>query len=460
MKHKLTLLILLVTLPKIILAISEHDFAYIAEIETHNSTPYYELEIPSAVYETISRSDLGDLRVLNGNGQVVPHGLRATALQKNTKTENKNIPFFPLYQQAGQSITDLHLNIKRDPQGEVINIHSRLPKDNKGNQLAGYLLDLRQWKNPIDQLKIIWKKTDGSSFIRKLNISKSSNLERWHLIATGKTLVNLAYQNHQLTENTINLSTSSTNYLRMMFSDQKPGLELESIQVVHTKSSSQHQRNWQSVTINTTENTGEYSFQHKIKSLARQLEIKLPENNTVVRVQVLSRINKEQPWRYRGSTLLYRLSVNGTDIEKTKINISANRDTNWLLRFDQQGGGIGSGLPDVKLAWQPQQLVFIARGQAPYRMVWGSAKIKPVVINANQLLPVTTKSMSDNNISNSNMLSQAVLLSDTMRSINKKALEPKSKEINWRHWILWIVLIASAVMLIWMAVRLMKKMSE
>ena len=194
--------------------------------------------------------------------------------------------------------------------------------------------------------------------------------------------------------------------------------------------------------------------------LSEQLEIELPENNTVVRVQVLSRINKEQPWRYRGSTLLYRLSVNGTDIEKTKINISANRDTNWLLRFDQQGGGIGSGLPDVKLAWQPQQLVFIARGQAPYRMVWGSAKIKPVVINANQLLPVTNKSMSDNNISNSNMLSQAVLLSDTMRSINKKALEPKSKEINWRHWILWIVLIASAVMLIWMAVRLMKKMSE
>ncbi len=148
MKHKLTLLILLVTLPKIILAISEHDFAYIAEIETHNSTPYYELEIPSAVYETISRSDLGDLRVLNGNGQVVPHGLRATALKRNSKTENKNIPFFPLYQQAGQSITDLHLTINRHPKSAVINIHSCLPKDNKGNQLAGYLLDLRQWKTP------------------------------------------------------------------------------------------------------------------------------------------------------------------------------------------------------------------------------------------------------------------------------------------------------------------------
>ena len=58
------------------------------------------------------------------------------------------------------------------------------------------------------------------------------------------------------------------------------------------------------------------------------------------------------------------------------------------------------------------------------------------------------------------MISQAELLSDTIRSINKKALEPKSKEINWRHWILWIALIAAALMLIWMAIGLMKKMAE
>lgn len=455
MKHKLTFFILLCALPELIFAISEHDFAYIADIDTHNNTPYYEVEIPSEVYKTVSRIDLGDLRVLNGDGQVVPHGLRMTAIKRNTNTETKNVPFFPLYQQAGESVTDLHLNIKRNHQGEVINIHSSLPKDTKGNVLTGYLLDLRQWKKPVSQLKFSWKNTDGASFIRKLNISKSTNLERWRSIARGKTLVNLTYQNHQLSENTINLSSSSSNYLRLLFSDQKPGLELESIEVSYTKSYSQRQRNWQPVDLKKTQNAGEFSFQNKIKSLTHQLDIKLPEQNTVVRVKVLSRSNDEHQWRYRGSTLLYRLSVNGTDIEKSKINISTTRDTKWLLRFDQQGGGIGSGLPEVKFSWQPQQLVFIARGQAPYRMVWGSAKINPVVINANQLLPATSE-----DITSTNMISQAELLSDTIRSINKKALEPKSKEINWRHWILWAALIAAALMLIFMAVRLMKKMSE
>lgn len=456
MKSKLTLLILLLSSPKIILALTEHDFAYIAETQTSMDTPYYELEIPAVVYESITRPDLGDLRVLNGDGQVVPHGLRAAAMKRSDSTQTINMPFFPLYQQTGQATTDLHLNIKRNNQGEVINIHSRLPKDNKDNRLSGYLLDLRQWNKPISQLKINWKNTDNATFIRKLNISKSADLERWSAVAHGKTLVNMSYQNHQLVENTINLTMPKTNYLRLVFDDNKPGLEVESIEVTHSQSSFEKHQNWKSVSIKPSSVAGEYMFDYSLKSLARQLDIKLPENNTVVRVQVLSRATEQQTWQHRGSTLLYRLTVSGADIDKTKINVSANSDAHWLLRFDQQGGGIGSGLPKVKLAWQPQQLVFVARGQPPYRVVWGSTRVKPVNINANQLLPNTL----NNSASDTSMISPALLLSDTKRTVNKHALMPKEKEINWRQWILWIVLVTAAAMLVWMAMRLMKKMAD
>lgn len=456
MKLKLILFITVLFLPKFILALSEHDFAYIAETQTSKETPYYELEIPTVVYESITRADLGDLRVLNGDGHVVPHGLRATAIQRNKKTEKNNVPFFPLYQQSGQTTTDLHLNIKRNTQGEVINIHSVLPKGTKDNRLSGYLLDLREWNKPISQIIINWKNPDNASFILKLRISKSNNLERWGFVARGKSLVNMSYQNHQLIENTLKVSTAKSNYLRLMFEDQKPGLEVESIQVVHTKSSYKKHQNWKAVSLTPTKVAGEYAFKPGLISLARQLDIKLPENNTVVRAQVLSRTNNEEQWRYRGSTLLYRLSVNGTDIEKSKINISSNRDTQWLLRFDQQGGGIGAGLPQVKLSWYPHQLVFVARGQPPYRVVWGSRRVKPVNVNANQLLP----NINNNNVTDENMISTALLLSDTKRAINKQALKPKEKEVDWQRWILWIVLVGAAVMLIWMATRLMKKMAD
>lgn len=455
MKFKFTFLLLILSMPKLILALTQHDFAYIAETQTEHDTPFYELEIPTTVYETITRSDLGDLRVLNGDGQVIPHGLRNPALTTNQKTETKSVPFFPLYQQAGKAPTDLHLNIKRNTQGEVINIHSHPATDSNDKRLTGYLLNLREWNKPIQQITVNWKNPDNTSFIRKLRITKSHNLERWQHVARGKTLVNMAYQNQQLMENTLKVSSSKSNYLRLIFEDQKPGLDIESIEVSYTKSTRTKQQNWKPLSIKATSNIGEFSFTNNLKTLARQLDIKLPENNTVVRVQILSRINAEREWRYRGSSLLYRLSVNGNSIEKSKINISAKRDKHWLIRFDQQGGGIGAAAPQVKMSWYPQTLVFVARGQPPYRVVWGSTRVNPVNVNANQLLPNL-----NNNVTNENMISTALLLSETMRPINKQVLQPKEKEINWQHWILWIVLVASALMLIWMAVRLMKKMSD
>ena len=456
MKLKLALLACTFVLPKLLLALSQHDFAYIAETDVIEETPYYELELPTVIYETITRPDLGDLRVLNADGKVVPHGLRAPALIRNQKTEMLRARFFPLYQQAKDTPSDLHLNIKRDEKGEVINIRSQPAKEKSDSRLTGYLIDLRNWDKPVQEIKINWKATENQSFIRKLRISKSNNLERWQYVASGKTLVNMVYQNHQLKENTINISTTKSKYLRLMFEDNKPGLELESIEVSFTKSTRSKPQNWNPVSITAMDKAGEYSFTNNLKTLARELDIKLPENNTVVRVQVLSRINAEQEWRFRGSSLLYRLSVNGNSIEKSKVRISPNRDKHWLIRFDQQGGGIGSGEPQVKFSWYPQQLVFVARGEAPYRVAWGSTRVKPVNVNANQLLPNLNKS----GLQNEKIISTAVLLTDTMRAMNKQMLEPKGKEINWRNWILWIVLVGAALLLVWMGVRLMKKMAD
>ena len=456
MKLKLSLLLFIFALPKLLLALDQNDFAYIAETQTKKVTPYYELEIPTEVYRTITRTDLGDLRVFNRDGHVVPHGLRSQALIRTQKTEIIRIPYFPLYQQAGKKVGDLHLNIKRNSQGEVIDIHSRPGKENSDKRLSGYLLDLRDWDKPVQQIKLNWKNPGNESFIRKLRISRSHNLEHWQYVAAGKTLVNMAYQNHLLKENTINVATPKTKYLKLMFEDQKPGLELDSIEVGFTKYTRTKKQNWNTVTVKAAAAKGEYSFSNNLKAYAHQLDIKLPENNTVVRVHVLSRANAEGQWRHHGTSLLYRLSVNGNNIEKSKMTISPNRDKYWLLRFEQQGGGLGSGLPTVKFSWYPQQLVFVARGEAPYRVAWGSTRVEPVNVNANQLLP----NLDTMGLSNENVISAAHLLTDTMRSVNKKMLKPKEKEINWQHWILWIVLVVSALMLIWMAVRLMKKMAD
>ena len=56
------------------------DFAYGMAIEADAAQDaLHEIEIPAAVYRAVTRADLGDVRVFNGQGEVVPHALRPRA---------------------------------------------------------------------------------------------------------------------------------------------------------------------------------------------------------------------------------------------------------------------------------------------------------------------------------------------------------------------------------------------
>ena len=124
--------------------------------------------------------------------------------------------------------------------------------------------------------------------------------------------------------------------------------------------------------------------------------------------------------------------------------------------IDQQGGGIGSGLPDIDMAWQSRQLVFVARGEAPYTLAWGSTKVNPMTQSSSQIL-ITNQSSETNNNS---MLSKAIWSDEAVTTSNLSSLETLKEPVNWRQILLWGVLVVAALMLIWMAVGLMKKMSD
>jgi len=443
------------SLPVMVSAITEADFAYTAKLSTANSTPYYELEIPQIVYLQVSRDDLGDMRVFNGAGQVVPHGLRNVTAEKITRLKSLTVPYFPLYKKADGNNGDLHLNIQRSASGEVIDIKSSAAiTPETTQQLSGYLIDLRQWKQPVDKLKFSWEAAKDTSFIRKLNIEISDDLTKWNIISTDKALVNLSYQNHQLVEDVIKLSAPTSNYLRVQFADDKPGVAMTGVEVINTELSQQQKQNWKKATVVIKKDSaGEYLFQYPLKSSLRKLRIKLPENNTLVNAKVFSRDNETKPWLYRGSALLYRLTVDGVNIQQSELTVNSSTDNNWKLQIDQQGGGIGSGLPEIELAWQPQQLVFVGRGEPPYKLAWGSAQVIPITQNASRLFVGVGQG------SNNTMLSKADWLEASVKPVNLAALETPAKPINWRQGLLWAVLIIAAAMLIWMAVRLMNKMS-
>jgi hypothetical protein len=74
--------------------LSPSDFAYGLPLTVANDHALHALTVPLAVYEKSTRKDLGDVRVFNGAGSVVPHALRQVSRQE--EEVRHSIPFFPL----------------------------------------------------------------------------------------------------------------------------------------------------------------------------------------------------------------------------------------------------------------------------------------------------------------------------------------------------------------------------
>jgi len=66
----------LLLVPALAGAEQPRDFAYGIPLRTSGQDALQQLEVPRAVYEGVVRADLGDLRVFNAAGEVVPHAFR------------------------------------------------------------------------------------------------------------------------------------------------------------------------------------------------------------------------------------------------------------------------------------------------------------------------------------------------------------------------------------------------
>ncbi|MFP5393274.1 MAG: DUF3999 family protein, partial [Gammaproteobacteria bacterium] len=56
------------------------------------------------------------------------------------------------------------------------------------------------------------------------------------------------------------------------------------------------------------------------------------------------------------------------------------------LEFDERGGAGGQGVT-LQVGFTPATLVFLARGQGPFTLAWGSATAKPAALDAATLIP-------------------------------------------------------------------------
>lgn len=425
------------------------DFAYGIAIHVATSGALHEIEIPAAVYRGVTREDLGDLRVFNGAGEVVPHALRPRVTSRAESDAAVRLPVFPLYGEAVDKNADLNVRVEKRPDGTVIGIQSQGKGAARKNRLSGYLVDASSLKSFIHALQLDWHQaSDG--FVGKVTVDGSDDLARWFNLANNAALARLMFDGHRVVRNRVELAPAKYKYLRISWSEKQAALERLTVHAELAVKRVAAPRNWQELAgAPIAGRAGEYGYDRGGVFPTDRLRVELPQVNSLVQLQIHARAKPDDPWRPVLSALAYRFRGRDVEVTSPEIAVAVNTARYWMLRVDPKGGGVGSGVPGLHFGWLAHKLVFAARGGGPYQLAYGSRTVKPAVFAIESLIPGYK--------TDAELAVTPAALGEPITLAGSASLRAPR---DYRRISLWGILVLGVGLLGWMALRLSRQIAK
>lgn len=459
MRYVLALVILL-TSAKLLMAgdIAPSDFAVGYNLEVDKEGAIYSVAIPEDVYRTVQSSDLRDVRIFNGAGEVVPHGIRNVETDPATLRDTWTVPFFPLFQEikSGEQ-SEFSLQVSRDRAGTIVNIQSDPVKDTDDQKVSGYLLDLSSLKQAVSELEFQWEKNTYSS-VFTVNIEQSSDLIHWTPLVKKATLVDLQFDGRQVESRTVQLPRQPQQYLKLTWQDSNGPLSLIKISGFSQIMEGRRNYRWLSLdkgTISKKDNQLRIDFTTNYRLPVSRVQIQFPEKNSIAGLSIQSRSDLDTDWRTRCEQVFHDLTIEGTAVQNEPCSFQPIADPLWRIVVKQDGAGLQSGSKALalQLGWLPSELLFVGRGAPPYLLAFGSGKLaqEDKKTEDAMLLDAIRVKSHDQAIG-------VAMLGEKVDLAGDLALKSPAESLPWKKLLLWAVLLSGVVLLAFMARSLIKEM--
>lgn len=426
------------------------DFAAGYELVADDRGAIYRLPLPMAVYQWVFREDLGDIRVFNRLGQAVPHAVRRQETKTTAQTARLALPFFPLEGETSKSGTD-DLDVRIAEDGRIINIHYKGGNgrsDAKGARQ--YIVDLSAVPRHIDALEFDLR-GDDDGYLKEVTLEGSDDLTHWRTLVRNAALSELLYAGHVLKKNSINLANTRYKYLRLNFDDNPDNLRIDGVRAMFNSVTGDRRRTWTTVNGERSEIDKQLiEFDTGGRFLVEEINLLLPEYNTLVEATLRSRSHLKSDWHPRHAGLFYRLDMQGTQLQQGPVSIRPTTDRYWQLEV-KATDSLGMELPQLRFAWVAEELYFLARGPGPYTLAFGNANVLAPGKPIDRLMHILSENQESELIRQVALGNPVVLKGDA-------ALQPE-REIPWQRILLWSVLGLGVLIIAVMALRLFRQIS-
>jgi len=380
-----------------------------AQIQPRGPGPYHQVVVPLAWQALSQRDDLGDLRILNAQGQNLPYAWLDS-------------PASPEVEQA----TRLPLFRWREPVAPVGTASAPPP--------AGplWVIDVRAIPGTVRRLHLSWPASTTGVF--KVAVESGHDMRQWTTLVESVELAALSHQGQVLRQDSIDLGATQARYLRLRLLPGSAEPTFDGVDVITTQVVSMSPAwSWSGPIKPSACHAQGCDYAVPPRVMLGRLKVVLPEPNTLWSLQVQGQ--GVDPWASNPSghrhahhhghlglrERLRALRHKGRDDDRTPApapsagwHVLAEGQVHWIERPDAAGRAETLDLPGtrqkalrlsplgpVDAAWAQQRpvievatwtraLVFLARGTPPYRLTL-AAPVVPAppatALSMDQLMP-------------------------------------------------------------------------
>lgn len=437
------------TLPAKAATFRQADYAYSATLELTGAGPVYAASLPLEVYRSVTHADLTDICVVNASGEVVPFAVRRPAAPPSRNPEPVRLRLFPILGVSQASGEALRLRLR---EGETAISIERSEAAAGPDHPSSYLIDARALQHPIAELRIGWDSA-APDFSARLRIDASDDLEHWRPISSGAQIVSLHYAGQAFVRNEVPITSTRASFLRLTWNSVQGSPVINTVEAIPRAIEPPLKRLSLEVAGSATGRPGEFDFDLGARLPVEQVNLLLPEPNSIVRAEILIPVSGARKWRPVAEGRIYDLALPGSgNLASKPISVPPTPERHWKVRIGEAGGGIGRGVPRLEVSWIPSEVVFLTRGKGPFKLLYGNADATSLALTPGAILnPMGSQDASHGSLQPGRAtLEAAQLLGGPMR------LTPAAPAPDWRRWILWTVLLLGVGVLALMAWRLLK----
>lgn len=393
------------------------------------------LSLPLPVLQA-SRSSTGnsmwaDVRVLDAAGRPVPiawlPSVPAASVETDANLTSAPLPRFAwpsavnVNSRVGVETNDLRVQI--NSAGAVVNIESSRPAQAGTSSTAAipkvWLLDLSAlpYSNhagrSIAQLQLDWPASE-QGLSSRVEVEGSMDAQRWSPITAGP-LLELPAMNAAAASDAASTRPKQTapsvkhvdwpaglpmpRYLRLSF-DQPLALSQAQLRWSPTAPPVQLSTTtvqFQPVAANGTE-PAHWALDLQGPVPVQQLQLNLPQINTVLGLRLEQRNEERQPWRSVATFVAWRLLRDGKEQQSSPVEWPTSATTtlshsatpaarHWRLVPDARTPQLSAEPLSATIGWQAPQLVLVAQGGTPLRLAVGRERDTTAAVAWQTLVP-------------------------------------------------------------------------